>query len=125
MRKVTLNGRPAIESPYRYSVRPKSLVERGEASPRTNVRLDGRDVTSRLTSGRGKGAVERYYAYYYPSGLEGSQEWIEITGDEFLAARRDPAYRLEIVSAPAPAPAAEPAPAAAPAKGKKAERATA
>jgi hypothetical protein len=101
-------------SPYSYQVRPKT-----NRDP-IKVVFDNVAYQGRLTSGQGKGAVARFYAYFIQGDF---QHWIELTEEAFKELKNNQAATLNlntVVAGTGDAPAPEATPA--PAKGKRAPK---
>jgi len=112
--QVTSNlGTIGTLSPYSYQVKPKTQ--------RDPIKVVFNEVAyqGRLTSGQGKGAVPRFYAYFIQGDF---QHWIELTAEAHAELKANPAATLNLFSVVAgtgPAPDATEAPKA---KGRKAKR---
>jgi hypothetical protein len=101
-------------SPYSYQVKPKV------ARDLITVNFDNNEYQGRLTSGQGKGAVPRFYAYFMQGDF---QHWIELTEAAHKELKVNKAATLNlftVVAGTGDAPKAD-APKA-PAKGKRAKR---
>jgi hypothetical protein len=99
-------------SPYSYQVKPKT-----NRDP-IKVIYDETEYAGRLTSGQGKGAAPRFYAYFVQGDF---QHWIELTAEAHKELKANPAATLNlftVVAGTGPAPVAP----VAPAKGKRARR---
>jgi hypothetical protein len=114
---VSLQGIIGTLSPYSYQVKPKT-----NRDP-IKVVFDGIDYPGRLTSGQGKGAKPRFYAYFI---VDSFQHWIELTEAAHAELKKNPAAVLDLTTVVAPQADAPSEPAVTPQaeapKGRKAKR---
>jgi hypothetical protein len=90
---VSLQGIIGTLSPYSYQVKPKT-----NRDP-IKVVFDGIDYPGRLTSGQGKGAKPRFYAYFI---VDSFQHWIELTEVAHAELKKNPAAVLDLTTVVAP-----------------------